>query len=199
MTHSPDVSREFHIVPATRKQFEDGPCLDACAGKKSTVKEGSARDYEEPWYGGGCSVLRSCQIILQRIRCSANCAPLARTNQHNVHINAGHRRFAPQTKGRLKKFLLETNKIPNVYPKRLPKHFNPIHTHSRILFPSKTTSAATMVLDHKDVNAPMMAETQPAGVKDTKSLEYHRQVLQSKMAEQAYVLRLRARTWRHLC
>lgn len=40
-----------------------------------------------------------------------------------------------------------------------------------------------MVLAAKDPNAPI-AEPQQAGVKDVKSMEYHRQVFESKKAEQ---------------
>jgi hypothetical protein len=40
-----------------------------------------------------------------------------------------------------------------------------------------------MVLAAKDPNAPM-AEPQQAGVKDVKSMEYHRQVFQNKKAEE---------------
>ncbi|KAL2207618.1 hypothetical protein CC79DRAFT_1368481 [Sarocladium strictum] len=40
-----------------------------------------------------------------------------------------------------------------------------------------------MVLAAKDPNAPM-AEPQVAGVKDVKSMEYHRQVFQNKKAEE---------------
>lgn len=43
------------------------------------------------------------------------------------------------------------------------------------------------ILGNKDVNAPM-AESQEA--KDVKSMEYHRQVFQSKMADEPYVSRL---------
>lgn len=39
------------------------------------------------------------------------------------------------------------------------------------------------VLGNKDVNAPMSEQQQTAGSKDAKSMEYHRQMFQSKVKE----------------
>ncbi|KND93872.1 hypothetical protein TOPH_01503 [Tolypocladium ophioglossoides CBS 100239] len=48
---------------------------------------------------------------------------------------------------------------------------------------------SSQVLGDKDANAAMMTEQQQeAPAKDVKSMEYHRQVFQSKMAEEKYAL-----------
>ena len=52
---------------------------------------------------------------------------------------------------------------------------------------------STKVLGDKDVNAVVTDQTQPSG-KDVKSLEYHRQLFQSKLADQEYVFTF-ALTW----
>jgi hypothetical protein len=44
------------------------------------------------------------------------------------------------------------------------------------------------VLADKDINAPATNGAPADGVKDVKSMEYHRQVLQSKLNEDQYVL-----------
>lgn len=44
------------------------------------------------------------------------------------------------------------------------------------------------VLADRDVNAAMADQQQQASGKDVKSMEYHRQVFQNKMAEEKYVV-----------
>lgn len=45
------------------------------------------------------------------------------------------------------------------------------------------------ILGEKDVNAPVEQQIQNPAGKDVKSMEYHRQVFQSKMATEPYVPR----------
>lgn len=53
----------------------------------------------------------------------------------------------------------------------------------RIHFTPPVTMSTSNVLAAKDINASLHATTDSAPVKDVKSMEYHRQVLQSKMEQ----------------